>query len=78
MANDVDLDDDEVAEVASRNIGYKQLVVQVPELVLRRLKLQGLVMGKTMNDVVADQLQKYVDGLPKIMIGDKELGANEE
>jgi hypothetical protein len=74
MANANDVDDDEVAVTAAANIGYKQLVVQVPELVLRRLKLQGLVMGKTMNDVVADQLQRYVDGLPKIMIGDKELG----
>jgi hypothetical protein len=74
MANDVDIDEDEVAEIAGRNVGYKQLVVQVPELVLRRLKIQGLVMGKTMNDVVAEQLQSYVDGLPKIMVGDKELG----
>jgi hypothetical protein len=75
MANANDVDDDlDVAVSAAANIGYKQLVVQVPELVLRRLKLQGLVMGKTMNDVVADQLQKYVDSLPKIMIGDKELG----
>jgi len=74
MANANDVDDDDVAVLASGNIGYKQLVVQVPELVLRRLKLQGLVMGKTMNDVVADQLQRYVDSLPKIMIGDKELG----
>jgi hypothetical protein len=71
---EVDVDDDEVAIEAGKNIGYKQLVVQVPELVLRRLKIQGLVMGKTMNDVVAEQLQAYVDGLPKIMVGDKELG----
>jgi len=55
------------------NIGYKQLVVQVPELVLRRLKLQGYVEGKTMNDVVALVLQGYVDNLPKIMMGDKEI-----
>jgi hypothetical protein len=74
MANANDVDDEDVVVSATANIGYKQLVVQVPELVLRRLKLQGLVMGKTMNDVVADQLQKYCDSLPKIMIGDKELG----
>lgn len=76
MAN-TEVDDDEVVGIAAANIGYKQLVVQVPELVLRRLKIQGLVMGKTMNDVVADQLQKYVDSLPKIMVGDKELGQND-
>lgn len=77
MAMNDSEDDDVVAGIAAANIGYKQLVVQVPELVLRRLKIQGLVMGKTMNDVVADQLQKYVDSLPKIMVGDKELGQND-
>ena len=67
------LDHDDIAVEASTNIGYKQLVVQVPEIVLRRLKLQGFVEGKTMNDVVAVVLQEYVDGLPKVMLGDKEI-----
>ncbi len=68
------MNDDDIEEAAVSNVGYKQLVVQVPELVLRRLKIQGLVLGKTMNDVVAEQLQAYVTSLPKIMVGDKELG----